>query len=551
MIFGRVPLAQARNGILAHNLKTADRVLRKGALIDAAAYDMLDAAGYTEVTIARLEPGDVPEGEAATRLGEFLVRPNLRRSADVHGRVNLFAEADGVLRLDTDAIEALNLIDESITLATLADRSVVKAGDMLATLKIIPFAVSARAMDAAESLITAGALIQLKPFSAMRVGLILTELPQLKDAAITHTIEATRDRIESHTGKMLPPLRTPHETPALTAAIQSLLADKAELILISGASAVTDRQDVAPAAIEAAGGEITHFGMPVDPGNLICFGRIGGMHTIVLPGCARSKNLNGIDWVLDLIFSGEPVEKADIARMGAGGLLKEMEARPAPRARDRDAGFGAAPSAKPRIAAIILAAGLSRRMGANKLLATLPSGKTLIAATVENVLATAAHPVIVVTGHQDDAIRAALAGQKISFVHAEAYETGMAESVRTGIAALSAGIGAALIVLGDMPLVPPATIDRLLAAFDPEEGRDIVVPIHDGQRGNPVLWSAKFFNELLGLTGDTGARDILLRHMESVAEITAGEAILRDFDTPEALAEIGADLAISSSSLRA
>jgi molybdenum cofactor cytidylyltransferase len=540
MIFGRVPLAQARNGILAHNLKTADRVLRKGALIDPAAYDMLAAAGYAHVTIARLEPGDVPEGEAATRLGAFLVRPHLRRSADVHGRVNLFAEADGLLRLDTAAIEALNLIDESITLATLADRSVVKAGDMLATLKIIPFAVSARAMDAAEALITAGALITLKPFSAMRVGLILTELPQLKDSAITHTIEATRDRIESHTGTLLPPLRTPHETPALTKAISAVLADNAELILVSGASAVTDRQDVAPAAIEAAGGEITHFGMPVDPGNLICFGRIGGIHAIVLPGCARSKNLNGIDWVLDLIFAGEPVEKRDIARLGAGGLLKEMEARPAPRSRDQDSGFGAAPKAKPRIAAIILAAGLSRRMGANKLLATLRSGKTLIAAAVENVLATAAHPVIVVTGHQDEAIRAALAGQKVSFVHAEAYAAGMAESVRAGIAALSAGIGAALIVLGDMPLVPPATIDKILAAFDPEEGRDIVVPIHDGQRGNPVLWSSKFFPELLGLTGDTGARNILLRHMESVAEVTAGDSILRDFDTQEALAEIGA-----------
>jgi molybdenum cofactor cytidylyltransferase len=536
MIFGRLPLREARGAILAHNLKTADRVLRKGALIDPSAYDMLAAAGYAEVTVARLEPGDVPEGEAATRLGEFLVRPHLRRSTDVHGRVNLFAEADGLLRLDPAAIEALNLIDESITLATLADRSVVKSGDMLATLKIIPFAVSARAMDDAEALITSGNLIQLKPFSTLKVGLVLTELPQLKDAAITHTIEATRDRIEAHAGTLLPPLRTPHETPALTTAIKSLLTDGAELILISGASAVTDRQDVAPRAIEEAGGEITHFGMPVDPGNLICFGRIGDIHAIVLPGCARSKNLNGIDWVLDLIFAGEPVTKPDIARMGLGGLLKEMEARPAPRARDVETGFGTAPKARPRIAAIILAAGMSRRMGSNKLLATLPDGRTLIAATVENALTSAAHPVIVVTGHQDREIRAALAGHKIRFVHAETFAAGMAESVRTGIAALSDSIGAALIILGDMPLVSAATIDKILSSFDPEEGREIVVPVHDGQRGNPVLWGAKFFPELLGISGDIGARNILLRHMESVAEINiADDSVLRDFDTPEAL----------------
>jgi molybdenum cofactor cytidylyltransferase len=543
MIFGRVPLAQARGTILAHNLKTADRVLRKGALIDDAAYALLEAAGYAQVTVARLEPGDVPEGEAAIRLGELLVRPQLRRSADVHGRVNLFAEADGLLRLDSAGIEALNLIDESITLATLADRSVVQAGDMLATLKIIPFAVSARAMDEAETLITAADLITLKPFSALKVGLILTELPQLKDAAITHTIDATRDRIEAHTGTLLPPLRTPHDTQALTSAINSLVADGADVVLISGASAVTDRQDVAPRAIEEAGGVITHFGMPVDPGNLICFGTIAGRHAIILPGCARSPKLNGIDWVLDLIFAGEPVTKPDIARMGLGGLLKEMDARPAPRARAAEIGFGAAPKARPRIAAIVLAAGMSRRMGHNKLLATLPNGKTIIAATVEKVLATAAHPVIVVTGHQDEQIRAALAGRKLRFVHAESYAAGMAESFRAGIAALSDSIGAALIVLGDMPLVSSATIEKILAAFDPEEGREIVVPVHDGQRGNPVLWGAKFFPELLGVSGDTGARNILLKHMESVAEINIpDDTVLHDFDTPESLKDINAEV---------
>jgi len=540
MIFGQVPLAKARGGILAHNLKTADRVLRKGALIDAAAYDMLEAAGYAEVTIARLEPGDVPEGEAATRLGEFLRRPHLRRSADVHGRVNLFAEADGLLRLDASKIEQLNLIDEAITLATLPDRSVVKSGDMIATLKIIPFAVSARAMDAAETLIHGADLIALKPFSALKAGLVLTELPQLKDAAITHTIEATRSRIEAHNGVLLPALRTAHEIAPLTAAINDLVAAGADLILISGASAVTDRQDVAPRAIEEAGGRITHFGMPVDPGNLICFGEIAGRHAIVLPGCARSPKLNGIDWVLDLIYAAEPVTRLDIARMGIGGLLKEIETRPAPRARDRETGFGAAPKAKPRIAAIVLAAGLSTRMGSNKLLAPLPDGRLMIARTVDNVLASAAHPVIVVTGHQEAEIHAALAGRDIRFLHAPGYRSGMSESFRAGIAALADSIGAALIVLGDMPLVDASALDRIMAAYDPEEGREIVMPVHDGQRGNPVLWGRKFFPELLGVSGDIGARNVLLRHMESVAEVVMDtDAVLRDFDTRDALEGLG------------
>ena len=250
MIFGRVPLEQARGGILAHNTQTADRVLRKGALIDAAAYAMLQDAGIAAVTIARLQPGDVPEGEAATQLGQRLLGPHLRRSNDVHGRVNLFAEVAGLLRLEVAKIEALNRLDEAITLATLPDHSVVQPGDMLATLKIIPFAVAGETMAAAEALIAAvPPAFALRPFRPLRVGLVLTTLPQLKPAAITHTIAATEARVTGRGGTLLPPRQTPHQTAPLADAIRATLAAGAELILVSGASAVTDRLYIAPAAI--------------------------------------------------------------------------------------------------------------------------------------------------------------------------------------------------------------------------------------------------------------------------------------------------------------
>jgi molybdenum cofactor cytidylyltransferase len=330
MIFGRVPLIQAQGGILAHNLKTASRVLAKGGLVDDTAYHLLEEAGYTEITIARLEPGDVPEGEAATQLAQALLNTHLHRSHDVHGRANLFAEATGLLRLDTGKIERLNLLDESITLATLPDRSTVAPGGMIATLKIIPFAVPAAIMARARALLAEGPpVFTLKPFRPLTTGLVLTELPHLKNAALLHTIAATEARVKTRGGTLLPPLRTPHEVAPLAAALQSLLADQAGLILISGASAVTDRHDIAPSAIVAAGGSITHFGMPVDPGNLICFGQLAGRHAVILPGCARSPRPNGFDWVLDSIFAGEEIGPREIARMGVGGLLTEIEAFPA------------------------------------------------------------------------------------------------------------------------------------------------------------------------------------------------------------------------------
>jgi molybdenum cofactor cytidylyltransferase len=538
MIFGRVPLDQAQGGILAHSTQTADRVLRKGAWLDDDAIARLRQAGLEDVTVARLEPGDVPEGEAARRLGGLLRGPFLRRTEDLHGRVNLIAATSGLLRLDVAKLHAFNSIDETVTLATWPDYAVVAPGDLVATLKIIPFAVSAATMEAAECLLAGTeATISLAPFRPLTVGLVITTLPQLKATAITQTIAATRARITSRGGFLLPPLQSPHESAPLAEAIARLTAAGAELILISGASAVTDRLDIAPAAIVAAGGEITHFGMPVDPGNLICFGKIGDRPAIILPGCARSPALNGIDWVLDRIFAGVPLGSGEIARMGVGGLLKEMEARPVPRANAP--GSGTAPHALPHVAALVLAAGRSTRMGHNKLLARLADGRTMIEHTVDQVLAATARPVLVVTGHDGAELRAALAGKPVSFVAAPDYELGLAHSLRAGIAALPAETDAALICLGDMPLVPACVLNQLVAAFAPKDGRHIVLPNFNGKLGNPVLWGRRFFDELRALTGDAGARQILHRHMAFVAELPVqSDAVLRDFDTPDALAAL-------------
>ena len=538
MIFGRVPLVEARGGISAHSLKVKGRVLRKGAIIDDSAFKLLQAAGYGEITVARLEPGDMPEGDAASHLGERLLAPGLRRSSDIHGRVNLFAEVTGLLRLEVAKIERLNGIDEAITLATLADRSVVRAGDMIATLKIIPFAVSAETMRHAERLIAEGnAAVCVKAFSALKVGLILTTLPQLKEVALVNTIAATTARVSSRGGSLMPPSQTPHETAALRQAIERLLAEAADLVLISGASAVTDRLDIAPRAIIEAGGEISHFGMPVDPGNLICFGNVGAVPVVILPGCARSPKPNGIDWVLDRLFAGETINHDDLAKMGVGGLLTEVS-RPMPRLANRASGFGATPKRLPVIAVLVLAAGKSSRTGPeNKLLARAPDGRTLIEQTVDHAIASGAKPVIVVTGHQDREIRHALTTKPVSFVYATDFADGIAASLHAGIAALAGNIEGAIICLGDMPMVDASVLRRIIEAYDPAEGREIILPTYESQRGNPVLWGSRFFPELLELTGDAGGRKILHRHMEFVTEIpVASETVLQDFDTPERLA---------------
>ncbi|MFN7000731.1 MAG: NTP transferase domain-containing protein, partial [Elioraea tepidiphila] len=255
-------------------------------------------------------------------------------------------------------------------------------------------------------------------------------------------------------------------------------------------------------------------------------------------GCARSPKLNGVDWVLQRLMADLPLAPRDIMDMGVGGLLKEIELRPLPRARAPEEDQGPAPKRGSRIAAIVLAAGRSRRMAPlNKLLVKDQSGKAMIARVVDNVLASRARPVIVVTGHEAEAVRAALPGREVVFAHNADYAQGLSSSLRTGIDALPPDVDAALVCLGDMPLVTAPMLDRLLAAFDPEEGREIVMPTFRGKQGNPMLWGRRFFPAMRQVTGDVGARHLAGEHAEAVHEVEmADDAVMRDFDTTEALA---------------
>jgi molybdenum cofactor cytidylyltransferase len=288
------------------------------------------------------------------------------------------------------------------------------------------------------------------------------------------------------------------------------------------------------------GGEIVHFGMPVDPGNLIWVGKVGSVPALVLPGCARSPKLNGIDLVLRRIFAGLPAGGPEIMSMGVGGLLKDTDVRPLPRAQVSRASRDKIAPKPPGVAAVVLAAGQSTRMAPfNKLLIEDRGGKAMVARVVDNVLSSGARPVVVVLGHLRDEVRAALGGRPVNYVFASDHAAGLSASLKAGVASLGEDVAAAVVCLGDMPLVTGRVIDRLIAAYDPDEGRTIIVPTHDGRGGNPILWDRRYFPEMLALSGDSGARSLLKRYVEQVAEIAIDEdSVLRDFDTVESLSTL-------------
>ena len=220
-------------------------------------------------------------------------------------------------------------------------------------------------------------------------------------------------------------------------------------------------------------------------------------------------------------------------RMGAGGLLAEIETRPQPR---EASGAARAPHA-PNVAALVLAAGRSSRMGArNKLLEPI-DGVPMVRRVVEAIRTSDVVKLIVVTGHQAQEVRAALSGLDVAFFHNPDYAEGLSTSLRAGARALPGDVDAMLVCLGDMPDTRKADIDRLIAAFNPLEGRAICVPTHDGKRGNPVLWAARFIPEMAELKGDVGARHLIGAHADEVCEVAVDQpGVLIDLDTPEALA---------------
>ncbi len=329
MRFGPVPVLEAAGAIAAHGLAQGGVTLRKGEVVSGPVAHALAGAGIRELVVARLEPGDVGENEAARRLAEAVAGDTLRVDHAFTGRVNLFATAAGILCVDVGAVDRVNGQHESITLATLPPFRAVVADEMVATVKIIPFAVPGAALDAVIGAVRTPPLA-VAPFRPMRVGALSTMLPGLKPGVVAKTLRVLESRLAPAGAVIRVDERIEHDPGAIAAALRDHRA-ACDLLIVFGASAITDRRDVIPAGLLLAGGTIEHFGMPVDPGNLLLLGSLGGVPVLGAPGCARSPKENGFDWILQRLLAGLPVTPADIRGLGAGGLLMEIVSRPQPR----------------------------------------------------------------------------------------------------------------------------------------------------------------------------------------------------------------------------
>jgi molybdenum cofactor cytidylyltransferase len=340
MKFGPVPLEQAEGKILGHNVAGdgGRRLLRKGRALTAQDVGRLRELGRRVVYVAVPEPGDVDEDTAALRVSRAVVGGDgIRLAGPSTGRVNLYSTAIGIVRVDVEGLRWLNE-HEGVTLATLGAGSTVGEGKMVGTTKILPYAVDESVVRDIESYACGRpAILRVEALPPRRVGLVLAGSRAAEERVESGFRGGLEPRLQALGSSLAASdyvvLEEESGEAALGEAIGRQLAAGIELVLMAGETAIMDRYDIAPRAVELAGGSVVCFGAPVDPGNLLMLGYVGEVAVLGAPGCARSPKRNIVDLVLPRLLAGERLGRSDIVALGHGGLLEDVPERPMPRSR--------------------------------------------------------------------------------------------------------------------------------------------------------------------------------------------------------------------------
>ncbi len=334
MQFGSVPLSEAIGHILGHNVTGEDgrRVLRKGHVVTEEDVEKVRKIGRSTLYVAQLDPTDIPEDEAARQIAASISGDHLHCSKGATGRVNIYSDALGLVRVDVTQLFALNQLS-GVTLATLPTNTAVDNGKMVATLKIIPYSISAETLHAALQYAN---LLTFTPLPKRSVGLILSGYPNAKERIVRSFENALRPRLAALNATLAATNFVPLEDEADEAVMATAIADfthQHDLIILAGETAIQDRHDIAPRAIERMGGTIESFGAPVDPGNLLLLAYADQIPIVGAPGCARSPKDNIVDIVLPRLLAGDHLTQNAMIEYAHGGLLEDVPERPLPRSR--------------------------------------------------------------------------------------------------------------------------------------------------------------------------------------------------------------------------
>ena len=522
---------ESKGSILAQSYNLSERKLSKGTRVSEAIVELLNKENIKTILCAVPHENDMDEDAAAEAISNAIDRNRLYAEEASTGRVNFRTPALGVVRYNRELIKKINLVDESIAFSIVEHNQLLAKNDLIATLKIIPFFVSKIYVEQVVTLLSKYEIFKIHRLEEKKVEFIQTYYDWQKRSVFKATSNVTRNRLDALGCLLEKETLIPHDHESLCSEIKSSLDSGAQVLLISGASAITDRSDYIPKAILSVGGEIIQYGLAVDPGNLLLIGQIGGTTVIGMPGCARSPKLNGFDWVLQLLMANIPITKEELADMGAGGLLMEIASRPLPRALSKSVN-----KREKRIMGVILAAGNSTRMGKdNKLLRNVGEA-SLIRNTVVEMLKSDLDSCSIVLGYQSDKVAEVIKDLNINLILNPLWQEGQASSLKAALNTLDDTYSDLLIMLGDMPGVKTRHINKVIEEHLLTNNRKskITIPSFNGRKGNPVIWGRSFFPDLSNIEGDLGGRALFSQHPAAINLLDVDDsAFVTDADTPE------------------
>ena len=534
--------------VLAQTYNLTSKTISKGTFITDEILDYFKMGNVQTILCAVPEEGDIHEDEAAEAISNAIDKNQIYAEKASTGRVNFKSQSLCLVRYERALIREVNLVDESIAFSIVEHNQLIAKNDLIATLKIIPFFTKKKYVDQVIKILARNELYKIHTLKKKEVALIQTCFEWQKKSIFTATSNVTRARLEALECPLKKETLIPHDYKSLCLEIESSIDNGAQLLLISGASAITDRSDYIPKAILSVGGEIIQFGLAVDPGNLLLIGQVGSTTIIGMPGCARSPKLNGFDWVLQLLIANIPINKEELADMGAGGLLMEIASRPLPRALAKSV-----KKRKKKIMGVILAAGNSTRMGKdNKLLKNI-GGAPLVRNTAIEMLKSDIDSCSIVLGYQSDKVAATIKDLNINLILNPLWEEGQASSLKAALNTLDTSYSDLLVMLGDLPGVKSKHINKVIEAHLLTDNRKskITIPSFNGKKGNPVIWGRSFFSDLSNLEGDVGGRALFGQHPAAINLIDMDDkAVVTDTDTPEDFGKFLDDDAFGYSALR-
>ena len=293
---------------------------KRGHMITQEDIPKLLNIGKQHVFIWEENAGEIHEEDAARRLSQMTTVNGAHYGSISEGKVQMFADQDGMFRVDKALLAAVNRIGD-ITITTLPDHYPVKAGDRLASMRIVPLVTEERQIAEAEALCAGKQLYDLRPFKPLKVGIIITG-SEIYHGRIKDKFErVARAKLAHYPAEILGVHVCDDELDMIVGAGRALLAEGAELLIFSGGMSV-DPDDLTPSAIREMGAEIISYGVPSQPGNMTLVAYLDQAALLGVPGAAISRPTTMFDVLLPQIFCGDPLTKDDLIRLGEGGLCQ-------------------------------------------------------------------------------------------------------------------------------------------------------------------------------------------------------------------------------------